>query len=55
MGEVVLDLPVNGQKYLLVHAGLGDYSPKKQIEDYFLKNLVSDRADSDTQFFMIQY
>ena len=45
------ELTVNGQKYLLVHAGLGDYSPEKQIEDYSLKNLVWDRADYDTQYF----
>ncbi len=45
------ELTVNGQKYLLVHAGLGDYSPEKGIEDYSLKNLVWDRADYDTQYF----
>ena len=45
------ELTVNGQKYLLVHAGLGDYSPEKQIEDYSLKNLVWDRADYNTQYF----
>ncbi len=45
------ELAVNGQKYLLVHAGLGDYSPEKQMEDYSLKNLVWDRADYDTQYF----
>lgn len=45
------ELTVNGQKYLLVHAGLGDYSPEKQIEDYSLKNLVWDRADYDMQYF----
>ena len=45
------ELTVNGQKYLLVHAGLGEYSPEKRIEDYSLKNLVWDRADYDTQYF----
>ncbi|MCR4717309.1 MAG: serine/threonine protein phosphatase [Lachnospiraceae bacterium] len=45
------ELTVNGQKYLLVHAGLGDYSPEKRIEDYSLKNLVWDRADYNTQYF----
>lgn len=45
------ELSVNRQKYLLVHAGLGDYSPEKQIEDYSLKNLVWDGADYDTQYF----
>lgn len=45
------ELAVDGQMYLLVHAGLGDYSPEKQIEDYSLKNLVWDRADYDMQYF----
>ncbi len=45
------ELTVNGQKYLLVHAGLGDYSPEKRIEDYSLKNLVWDRADYNTQYY----
>ncbi len=45
------ELTVNGQKYLLVHAGLGDYSPEKDIEDYSLKNLTWDRADYDVQYF----
>ena len=45
------ELTINGQKYLLVHAGLGDYSPEKRIEDYSLKNLVWDRADYNTQYF----
>ena len=45
------ELAVDGQKYLLVHAGLGDYGPEKQIEDYSLKNLVWDRADYEIQYF----
>ena len=45
------ELTVAGKKYLLVHAGLGDYSPKKQITDYSLKNLVWDRADYDIRYF----
>lgn len=45
------ELTVNGKDYLLVHAGLGNYSPEKQIEDYSLKELVWDRADYETQYF----
>ena len=45
------ELTVAGKKYLLVHAGLGDYRPEKKITDYSLKNLVWDRADYDTQYF----
>lgn len=44
-------LTVNGTQYLLVHAGLGNYSQNKDIEDYSLKELVWDRADYETQYF----
>ena len=45
------EIEVQGKKYLLVHAGLGDYKPGKSIEEYSLKNLVWDRADYNTQYF----
>ncbi len=45
------EITVAGKNYLLVHAGLGDYSPEKDIEDYSLKNLIWDRADYDVQYF----
>ena len=45
------EITVCSRKYLLVHAGLGDYSPEKRIEDYSLKNLVWDRADYEIQYF----
>ena len=43
------------KKYLLVHAGLGNYSPKKKLDDYSLKEMVWDRADYDTQYFPDTY
>lgn len=45
------ELTVYDEKYLLVHAGLGDYKPGKRIEEYSLKNLVWDRADYGIQYF----
>ncbi len=45
------ELTVAGKKYLLVHAGLGNYSPEKEIEDYSLKELIWDRAAYDIQYF----
>lgn len=45
------ELTVNGKDYLLVHAGLGNYSPDKEIEDYSLKELIWDRADYKTKYF----
>lgn len=45
------ELTVNGKDYLLVHAGLGNFSPEKDIEDYSLKEIVWDRADYETKYF----
>ncbi len=45
------ELTVSGKKFLLVHAGLGNYSPEKDIEDYSLKELVWDRADYGVQYY----
>ncbi len=39
------------KKYLLVHAGLGNYSPEKDIEDYSLNDLVWERPDYDIRYF----
>jgi serine/threonine protein phosphatase 1 len=49
------EIKVNGKKYLLVHAGLGNYSPERDIEDYSLQELVWNRADYDTQYFEDTY
>ena len=45
------ELTVNEQKYLLVHAGLGEFSPGKKIEENSLKNLVWERANYGIQYF----
>ena len=44
-----------GKKYLLVHAGLGNYSPERELDDYRLDELVWDRADYGTQYFKDMY
>ena len=44
-----------GKDYLLVHAGLGNFSPHKDIYDYSLKELVWDRADYEEQYFPDKY
>ena len=49
------EIVVAGKKYLLVHAGVGDYRPDKEIEEYSLKNLVWDRADYSIQYFKDKY
>ncbi len=45
------EVVATGKKYLLVHAGLGNYSPQKDIEDYTLYDLVWERPDYDIQYF----
>ncbi|MBQ9277796.1 MAG: fructose-bisphosphatase class III [Lachnospiraceae bacterium] len=45
------ELTVNDKDYLLVHAGLGNFSPDKDIEDYSLSEIVWDRADYDKKYF----
>lgn len=42
---------VNGQKYLLIHGGLGNYDKNKDIDDYSLDELVWSRADYDTTYY----
>ena len=53
LGELLIyeELTVNGRDFLLVHAGLGNYSPGKEMDEYSLKELVWDRADYETQYF----
>ena len=49
------ELTVNGKNYLLVHGGLGNYYPGKDMEEYSLKELIWDRAEYDIQYFEDTY
>ena len=44
-------LQVNGQKYLLVHAGLGGYRPDRRLDSYSPAELLWTRADYETCYF----
>ncbi|SFA90239.1 serine/threonine protein phosphatase 1 [Acetitomaculum ruminis DSM 5522] len=46
---------VNGNKYLLVHAGIGNFSPEKSMEEYSLHDLVWDRPDYGKKYFEDTY
>ena len=48
-------IAVNGKNYLWVHAGLGNYSSDKHIEDYSIHELIWTRADYDVQYFKNTY
>ncbi len=45
------EVKAGGRDYLLVHAGLGNFSPEKEIEDYSLQEIVWDRADYNIKYF----
>ena len=49
------EVSINDKDYLLVHAGLGNYSPEKNIEDYSLHELIWVRADYDVRYFEDTY
>lgn len=44
-------IKVLNRKYLLVHAGLGNFSKDKKLTDYSLQELIWDRADYTTKYF----
>ena len=53
--SVYEELSVAGRDFLLVHAGLGDYWPGKDIEEYSLDELVWFRAEYDIQYYDDKY
>lgn len=53
--EVYTELTVNGKKYLLVHAGLGNYYPGKPLDEYDLEELLWTRAEYDIKYYDDKY
>ena len=49
------ELTVNDKDYLLVHSGIGNFEPGKDIEDYSLHDLVWTRADYERQYYEDTY
>ena len=49
--EIYEEVNACNKNYLLVHAGLGNFSPNKRIDEYSLNDLVWARADYDTQYY----
>ena len=45
------EITVNDKAYLLVHAGLGNFAPEKDIEDYSLHDLIWERADYTRKYY----
>ncbi len=53
LGEFSLyeEVSAGGQQYLLLHAGLGSFSPERQLEDYTLPDLLETRTDYSRPLF----
>ncbi len=45
------ELTVNGRRFILVHAGLGDFRPDKPLSDYFPHDLIWERPDPDARYY----
>lgn len=49
--EVYEEIQLNGKEYILVHAGLRNFRPDREIWDYELDELVWERPDYDKPYF----
>lgn len=49
--EAYAELEIQGQKYLLVHAGLNDFYYKKPIEEYTIDDLLWTRTDYEMPYY----
>ena len=49
--SVYEEISVGDKEYLLVHAGLGNFSEERSFDDYNLDELVWERPDYDRQYF----
>ncbi len=53
--DIYEELTVAGKDYLLVHSGLGNYYPGKDIEEYTLADLVWTKAEYDIEYYPDKY
>ncbi|MGN1159425.1 MAG: fructose-bisphosphatase class III [Lachnospiraceae bacterium] len=49
--ELYEEIQMNGQDFLLLHAGLGNFRPEKEIWEYELDELVWERPDYDVPYY----
>lgn len=45
------EVRVNGKEYVLVHAGLSNFSPERRISDYELYELIFERPEYNLKYF----
>lgn len=53
--ELYEEVHVNGNDFILVHAGLGNFEPNRQLWEYELHELVWKRPDYDKPYFCDKY
>ena len=53
--DVYDEIEVAGKTFILVHAGLENFSPEKQLWEYELNELVWDRPDYEKMYFSDKY
>lgn len=53
--EVYDKVEINGNIFILVHAGLGNFAPDKELWEYELDELVWERPDYEMQYFDDKY
>lgn len=49
--ELYDEIEVNGQKFVLVHAGLGNFMPNKELWKYELNDLIWERPDYEKCYY----
>lgn len=49
------EVDAGGREFILVHAGLGNFSPEKALDDYSLDELILSRPDPGQTYFKDKY
>ena len=45
------ELTVKGQKYLLMHAGIADFDPDAELDEYMPEDFITEALDPDAKYF----
>lgn len=49
--EAYVDIDIQGQRYILVHSGLGNFRSDRELEDYSIDELVWFRSDYEKTYY----
>jgi serine/threonine protein phosphatase 1 len=53
--DLYAEVTAGGRDYVLVHAGLGNFSPEKELWEYSLHELIWTRPDYNEQYYPDKY